>query len=533
MKKTILTCAIVAAITMVGCKKESFTGDSIPATIKQYHGSNEAKVYIDSRNYSTWHQNDGVKLNGYDEIVTGTTNNKWNISVRNNQAGTVGAIFPATAVPSSVTSFNGTSTSVAVTLPATQTYETDGNGNQKLNALMAAKGTSMLEFHNLCALLKVQVPANTYVNSILVGTIEGNVTLWGDGNISFSGSTPVLNMTTNSNNNIVTMNVNAARTDGIFYVAIPATSATFKVTVKYKVTENGVDHYLSKSAWQTEAHSISANYIGLVNMGDFTRRRDYLPGIYSVSASKKVMFSSGNLLWTGGSRTSTASENRNYWIFNQNQYDLGGFVDFNHNTTGSSNYFSWYNSDNTNSTILVHDNSSFNGTPYDWGDLFNDPNDVHWCTLTKDEWKYLMVSRQVNFHHYAFGRINTGTNNYVNGLILFPDQFTWPTSVTHQPTTFDGAAAYSNASYTVAEWSLLEEAGCVFLPAGGHVGFNGSTPSISSVGSEGNYWTKTGDSGNSVFYFNFTENNNPNYPSGHGGTGRYVRLVYQIKAVAK
>ena len=268
-------------------------------------------------------------------------------------------------------------------------------------------------------------------------------------------------------------------------------------------------------------------------MGDFTRRRDYLPGIYSVSASKKVMFSSGNLLWTGGSRTSTASENRNYWIFNQNQYDLGGFVDFNHNTTGSSNYFSWYNSDNTNSTILVHDNSSFNGTPYDWGDLFNDPNDVHWCTLTKDEWKYLMVSRQVNFHHYAFGRINTGTNNYVNGLILFPDQFTWPTSVTHQPTTFDGAAAYSNASYTVAEWSLLEEAGCVFLPAGGHVGFNGSTPSISSVGSEGNYWTKTGDSGNSVFYCNFTENNNPNYPSGHGGTGRYVRLVYQIKAVAK
>ena len=510
---------------MVGCKKEVNYENGIPATIKQYHGSNDTKVYVDSRNYSTWHQDDAVKLNGYNEIVTGTSDNKWTISVNNNQTGNLLAIFPAGAV--TATAFDGSTTSVAVTLDAIQTYDEDDNGNQIINALMAAKGTTMLEFHNLCALLKVQVPAGTYVNSILVGTLEGDVTLWGAGSIDFSSTTPALTMTTNSNNNIVTMNVGAARADGIYYVAIPASTATFKVTVRYKVTESGVDHFLSKSVWQTSAHSISASQIGDVNMGSFTRRRDYLPGIYSVSATKQVMFSSGNLLWTGGNRNSTDEANRDYWIFNQNQYDVGGFVDFNNssNTEGSSNYFSWYNSDNTNTTIIVHDNHAFNGTPYDWGDLFNEPADRHWFTMTREEWTYLMQTRTVNFHRYAYGSVNS-----VNGLILFPDKFTWPTNVTTQPTIFDDAATYTNASYDVSDWSLLEEAGCVFLPAGGLAAYSSYSVQQNTVGY---YWTTTGANGNNVYYFIFNERSAPTTAFGHGGDGRYVRLVYAIEAVAK
>ena len=104
----------------------------------------------------------------------------------------------------------------------------------------------------------------------------------------------------------------ARRSDGDYYVVIPAvTNKCIKVTVNYRTTgDDGVQHFLSKSVWQSTASSLQANYIGPVDMGSFVRQRDYLPGIFTIDENGfQVMFSSGNLIWSGGNRNPIATEN--------------------------------------------------------------------------------------------------------------------------------------------------------------------------------------------------------------------------------
>lgn len=171
MKRFALAITLLAVVLMTaGCKKEKVYTNGIPATITHYNGGKDAKVYIDADNYSVWHDGDAVKINGFDETVTDTNgDNHYIASITNNQTGTHYAIFPASAATSSYSE-----SSTPVTLPPVQTYSVDGNGNQVVDALMAAKGTKSLKFYNLCALLRVEVPANTYVNYIAVSTIEGD-----------------------------------------------------------------------------------------------------------------------------------------------------------------------------------------------------------------------------------------------------------------------------------------------------------------------------------------------------------------------
>ena len=512
MKKSILLIAVVAAVIMSGCKKDTFDGTSISATIEDYQGS---KVHLED-NYSAWDASDKVKINGYEETVN-ASGNYWKASLSHSQTEPYLAIFPANAATSTFAA-----TGTAVTLPSVQTYEVDGNGVQKVNALMAAQGKTKLKFYNLCALLKVKVPANTYVNKIVVGTVENNVPLCGTGTIVFNGYNERPTLTMGTGSSTVTLNVEASRADGFFYVAIPQVSnRRLMVTVYYRTTESNVYYYSSKSVWQSSTHSISYNQIGLVDMGAFTLKRDYLPGIYTVNSSgKQVMFSRGNLKYLGGTYTTEAN-----WEFNQNQYDYGQY-----NSSGNSNYFSQYTSNNGNPAVL---SNHVSGNPLDWGTLFNNSNDKHWYTMSGDEWTYLLNTRTVSFHHYTFGRVQLSENNYVNGLILFPDEFTWPTNVTQPASTvvFDHTANYSNITFSVADWSWMEKAGCVFLPAGGYVNHNST--SVTGQGTNGFYRTISEVSHNNHSTSLEFSSSVLHTESLHAGVGYYVRLVYAIEALTK
>ena len=514
MKKNILLIAVVAAVIMSGCKKDTFDGTSISATIEDYQGS---KVHLES-NYSAWDANDEVKINGFDETVN-TSGNYWKATLSHSQTEPYFAIFPVDAATSTFAAAG-----TAVTLPSEQTYEEDGNGVQKVNALMAAQGKTKLKFYNLCALLKVKVPANTYVNKIVVGTVENDVSMCGSGTIVFNGydARPSLTMSTGSTT--VTLNVEASRADGFFYVAIPQVSSRrLMVTVYYRTTVSGVDYYSSKSVWQGSTHSISYNQIGLVDMGTFTLKRDYLPGIFTVNSSgKQVMFSRGNLKYLGGNY-----DNENSWEFNQNQYDYGQY-----NSSGNSNYFSQYTTDHNNSNVL---SNSMSGNPLDWGTLFNNSNDKHWYTMSADEWNFLLNTRRTTepslvSHCYAFGTVNGS-----HGLILFPDHFDFNifTGTLSAPTHYDGAdgSSWNDATYSVAQWSLLEKAGCVFLPAGGYVKHNST--SVTGQGDNGYYRTISEVRHNNHSTSLEFSSSSCQTQSLHAGVGYYVRLVYAIEALTK
>jgi hypothetical protein len=80
--------------------------------------------------------------------------------------------------------------------------------------------------------------------------------------------------------------------------------------------------------------------------------------------------------------------------------------------------------------------------------------------------------------------------NGVNGLIFLPDNWTCPSGVTfksgfHSDASVDYYAAYQ--TFTVADWSKLEAAGAVFLPAAGCR--DGSN--VYSVWYGGVYWYAT------------------------------------------
>ncbi|MBR3947124.1 MAG: hypothetical protein IKJ56_08520, partial [Bacteroidales bacterium] len=165
-----------------------------------------------------------------------------------------------------------------------------------------------------------------------------------------------------------------------------------------------------------------------------------IQGEFSVSATKKVYFSQGNLQY----QASTS-----IWRFAENQYDVigrdntnisstySGWIDlFGWGTSGwnsganayqpystSESYSDYYpGGDYTNNLTGSYANA-------DWGvynKISNGGNSAgKWRTLTNSEWNYVISNR--TDARYLRG---TATVNGVNGLILLPDNWTLPTGVT-------------------------------------------------------------------------------------------------------
>lgn len=166
-----------------------------------------------------------------------------------------------------------------------------------------------------------------------------------------------------------------------------------------------------------------------------------LPGAFSVSATKQVWFSQGNLQHSGDNATGT-------WSFAANQYDRYGT----NQTDDHRDLFGW-------GTKTAPNNTSTNDGDYTWADwgenkISNGGNlEGVWSTLTADEWQYLFD--RTNYRTMA-------TVHSVPGLIMMPDGWT-ATNVNPTITVAD----YTTNTLTDAQWTVLEGQGCVFLPTNG------------------------------------------------------------------
>ena len=234
-------------------------------------------------------------------------------------------------------------------------------------------------------------------------------------------------------------------------------------------------------------------------------------GIFSVSSSKKVKFSSGNLQYHPAN---------NKWRFAESQLDYIG--DANSNISSSYNgwldLFGWSTSA-TNFGVSTSTNSNdYSGSFVDWGTnkIGNDTPNT-WHTLTKDEWEYLLNTRTNATSLKGVAQVNG-----VNGLILLPDNWTCPSGV-----TFKSGFHYNYADYqtfTAEQWSKLESAGAIFLPVTGYRYGSG----VSFVRSFGDYWSATEYDRTWVYYLDFDSDGAPmNYSSRY--FGRSVRLVKDLQ----
>ena len=209
-------------------------------------------------------------------------------------------------------------------------------------------------------------------------------------------------------------------------------------------------------------------------------------GLFSVSATKRVYFSKGNLQYDGTN-----------WKFAASQWEVLGA-----NGTGASgmatNYpmdlFTWGNIDSPtyNGTTYYTENADLSGIA-DWGSRMGSG----WYTLSKDEWLYLFGMESNNTDksgHARYRKYFRAKVNGVSGIVVLPDDLSGISDIPAESSR-GTASTFNGKTYTTDAWSAMESAGCVFLPAAGFRKEDGTT--VSHIGLDtGFYWTSTAyDSG--------------------------------------
>ena len=266
-------------------------------------------------------------------------------------------------------------------------------------------------------------------------------------------------------------------------------------------------------------------------------------GRFSVSENHQVYFAKGNLQYNAMAHS---------WRFAENQYDYIGAANNNISSEyngwidlfgwGTSGYHDANDPYNVNyqpwSTSISEVNSSYNyygygpstnmsdpnltGTSanYDWGvynPIINGGNTANqWRTLTQPEWEYVFSTRTTT-SGILYAKANV---NNVNGIILLPDD--WNSSTYSLSNTNTPEASFSSNTLTVSQWSTLEQAGAVFLPAAGYR-YDGT--SIDQVGSYGLYWTASGHTCLEALRLAFFDLNHGTYGYYYRCNGLSVRLV--------
>ena len=263
---------------------------------------------------------------------------------------------------------------------------------------------------------------------------------------------------------------------------------------------------------------------------------------FSVSATKQVYFSNGNLQYQASTST---------WRFAENQWDFVGAYDNgtvyengvkSDNTKIAAVYDGWidlfgwgtsgYNDKKPYMTSLKmkdygDGDNDISGTNYDWG-IYNAISNGgnakgQWHTLTQAEWEYLINSRSDALSKYGLATVND-----VNGLILLPDYWILPNGLIF----VSGAiGAFSQNTYSYSDWNKMEANGAVFLPAAGQRYGVG----VTKVGSGGYYCAGSGGSGIYAVYADGVFFNIDLYDGNVKTTGYYrnegfsVRLVKDVK----
>ncbi|MBO5975121.1 MAG: hypothetical protein J6P95_05335 [Paludibacteraceae bacterium] len=233
---------------------------------------------------------------------------------------------------------------------------------------------------------------------------------------------------------------------------------------------------------------------------------------FSISSTKQVYFSSGNLQYN------PANDD---WRFAENQTDYIGSI----NTNISAIYNGWIDlfgwgtgADPTEASKDFNDYQNF----VDWGKNRIEEDDPDtWRALTKSEWEYLLNSRA-----NSSALIGVAQVNGVNGLILLPDNWFCPSGITFKSGFHNSYSVHYYAAYqtfTGKEWSKMESVGAVFLPAAG-VRYSST---VNDVQVSGNYWSADKYNSINAHYFGF--NTSGAYLS---NTNRYVgnsvRLVKDL-----
>ena len=235
---------------------------------------------------------------------------------------------------------------------------------------------------------------------------------------------------------------------------------------------------------------------------------------FSIAADKQVVFSPGNLQYIQSTKT---------WAFASQQYAFLGTANvvggkevsdgdvYGRGKSGEAladtiDLFGW--SANKGSSTwgvdISTEENDYRGAFVDWGKNIGDGKT--WRTLSAEEWTYLLVSRADASSKYGVARILINETEYANGLVLLPDScpdnigfksgMNTKQTEAGRPESF--VKAYADyQTFTLAQWTQLESAGAVFLPAAG--GRDGAY--VGYIQRSGCYWSNNEGNGSAYYLF--------------------------------
>ena len=250
------------------------------------------------------------------------------------------------------------------------------------------------------------------------------------------------------------------------------------------------DKYLSRAGTYVDTLSniYGCDSIIIINLSvkpkEYNFSKGVLPGCFSVSSTKRVHFSQGNLQF---------QPSTNEWRFAENQYDYIG------NATGNTvsgearetqeDRIDLYGWGTGNNPTLASEEYADYANFIDWGVNTIVNSDTAWRTPTYDEWFYLFYNRP-----NAYNLRGQATINNIHGYILLPDNWTESNGVSFQSNPNNWTAN----QYSVEQWALMENLGAVFLPCAGNRSttlwsdqMGGLYYSVNNEGNRGNYWSAT------------------------------------------
>ena len=117
-----------------------------------------------------------------------------------------------------------------------------------------------------------------------------------------------------------------------------------------------------------------------------------------------------------------------------------------------------------------------------------------WRTLTMKEWQVLLgvTADTLRIDKWGLATLEGGRR----GLVILPDDWELPCGVTFTP----GAHGWNSNAYSKNQWSDMESAGAIFLPAAGCRYGDG----VDNAGTAGFYWSSTHFNEARAYCMNFT-----------------------------
>ena len=307
------------------------------------------------------------------------------------------------------------------------------------------------------------------------GTLDNGFVLSADNSLlglEMQGSANVskIVLTNNDNQKTYTLDCSAQVVNTteatLFYIVVPA--GIWAKGLKVEVyNSNGI--VIEERIKTSEADFVAGKALIMpkVEINDWSMPSKRI-GIFSIAKDKYVTFSQGYLQYV---------RSKDQWLFAPNQSHFTGERHYqNGQLADTIMYFGWSgkNSKATWGISLSTNDNDYVGEFLDWGSnsIAGDAPNT-WRSISEEEWMYLYQERENAEKLISLGMVET-----INGLIILPDNWMLPMGM-----HFDPSMQVTTNQYSKQEWTVMENAGAIFLPMTGY--FNHKLSDMRHINEEG------------------------------------------------